>query len=113
MPVVLCDSGLAVFTKKFVDTLAGKRPIIVEIGNDGLHERFREPDGPFLVAEMIEENGESKLLRALALVGPFEAILGKALHLVMLVERLAVGGNHKAIDRAPAFIDCHAQTDTV
>src|SRR5215208_3028552 len=39
-----------------VDLSAGQRPVLVEISDDRLHERFRERDGAFLVAQVVVEN---------------------------------------------------------
>ena len=60
-------------------SLAGERPVVVEIGDDLFHERLRKRDGALLVAEVIVEDRQRQLLRAFALVGPFEAELVKRL----------------------------------
>src|SRR5262249_13207636 len=67
------------------DQVGAERPVVVEIGDDLLHERLRQPDRALLVAEVLVEDRERELLRAFALVGPFEAILREALNLVVLV----------------------------
>src|SRR5216684_7806231 len=90
-----------------IDVLAAERPVVVEIGNDRRHERRRKPNGPLLVAEVIIEDRQRQLLRAVALVGPLEAELGEALDLVVLVEPLAVDRDHQAVDGALALIGFH------
>ena len=65
-----------------------QRPIVVEIGDDRLHERLRQRDRALLVAQVIEQDRERELLRAFALIGPLEAVFGEPLDLVVLVERL-------------------------
>src|SRR5262249_54999420 len=76
--------------QKRVDLGAAQCPVVVEISDDRSHERFRQHDGALLVAEIVEQDRQRQLLRALALISPFEAELRQALDLVMLVERLAV-----------------------
>ena len=73
-----------------VDLLARQFPIVIEVGDDRFHERLGELYCELLVAQTIEQNGQRKLLRALALVGPLEAESGEALDLVVLVQLLAV-----------------------
>src|SRR5215468_1724729 len=62
-----------------VDLAAAERPVVVEIGDDLFHERLRQPDRTILVTEMLEQDRQRELLRALALVSPFEPVLGEAL----------------------------------
>jgi hypothetical protein len=90
-----------------VDLVAGDRPVVVEIGDDIAHETFREADGALSVAEVIKQYREGQLLRALPFVGPFETIFGEALDLIVLVELLAVDGDHEAIDRALSLVRLH------
>src|SRR5215470_17093185 len=73
-----------------LDLVGAERPVVVEIGDDLLHERLGEPDRPLLVGEVLIEDRERELLRAVALVGPLEAVSGEALDVVMLVEPPAV-----------------------
>src|SRR5215472_19134333 len=94
-------------TQKRVDLLPGERPIIIEIGDNFPHEWIREPDRPILVAEMVVEDGERELLRAISLVGPLEAKPGEPLDLVMLVQLFAVSRDEKAVDRTLSLIDRH------
>src|SRR5262245_47479275 len=82
-----------------VDLVPAQHPIIVEIGDDLLHERLREPDRALPVAELFEQDGERELLRALALVSPLEPEFGETLDLVVLVKRPAIDRHHKAVDR--------------
>src|SRR5215831_9745670 len=77
-------------TQESVDLRRCQRPVIVEVGDDGLHERFRERDSAFLVAQVVIEDRERQLLRAFTFVGPFKAVFGEAFDLVVLVERAAV-----------------------
>src|SRR5947207_15223050 len=56
---------------------------------------------------MVDEDGERELLRAFALVGPFEAVFGEALDLIVLVEALAVDGDDEAVDGALALVRFH------
>src|SRR5262245_25762849 len=93
--------------QKRVDLLPGERPIIVEIGHDFPHEGTRQRDGATAVAEMVIENGEGQLLRALSLVGPLEPETCEPLDLVMLVELPAVSSDAKTVDRALSLIDRH------
>src|SRR5581483_6499945 len=111
----LCSpaSSRGALLEKSVDIGAGQRPVIIQIGDDRLHERLRQRDGELLVAEVVVKDRECQLLRALALVGPLEAIFGEALDLVMLVELLAVDGHDEAVDRSFPFIDFHRYTATV
>src|ERR1700730_935395 len=90
-----------------VDLVAGDRPVVVEIGDDIAHEAYREADGVLSVAEVIKQYREGQLLRALPFVGPFETIFGEALDLIVLVELLAVDGDHEAIDRALSLVRLH------
>ena len=60
-----------------------------------------------IIAEMIGQDRQRELLRALALIGPFEAEPGETLDLVMFRERPAVHGHDQTIDGAFAFIGCH------
>src|SRR5215207_6657113 len=55
-----------------LDVVAGRCPVIVEIGDDLLHERLGQADGPLPVAEVIVQDGERQLLRARAFVRPLE-----------------------------------------
>src|SRR5262249_15660216 len=70
-------------TQKCVDLLAAELPVIVEIGDDRFHERLRQPDGAIRVAEIVVEDRQCQLLRAFALIGPFEPEAGEALDVVM------------------------------
>src|SRR5262245_29325535 len=90
-----------------VDLAAVEFPVLVEIGDDLLHERLRHSDRPLLVAEVIEQHRERELLRAIALVGPFEAVAGKALDVVVLIEALAVDRDDETVDGAPSLICAH------
>src|SRR5215510_14309267 len=66
-----------------VDLLARQFPIVIEVGDDRFHERPGKLYRALPVAQTIEQNGERKLLRAVALVGPLEAESGEALDLVV------------------------------
>src|SRR6476620_424126 len=90
-----------------VDLSAGQRPVLVEIGDDRLHERLRERDGAVLVAQVVVENGQSQLLRAFAFIGPFEAIPGEPFDLVVLVERAAVDRHDQSVDGALSLVGLH------
>src|SRR5262249_42007278 len=92
------------------DLVRSQRPVVVEIGDDLLHEGFGQPDGAVLVVQVIIEDRQRELLRALALVGPFEAVAGESLDLVVLVERPAVGRHHEPVDGAPALVGRHGLT---
>src|SRR5262245_41885011 len=59
-----------------VDLRPCQGPIIVEVGDDGLHEWLRERDGALLVAQVIIEDRKRQLLRAVAFVRPFESVFG-------------------------------------
>src|SRR5215813_13417034 len=80
-----------------------ERPVVVEIGDDRLHERLGEADRPLLVAQVLVEDRQRELLRAFALIGPFEAIPGEALDVIMLVELPAVDRHDQPIDGALSF----------
>src|SRR6059058_3123229 len=86
-----------------VDLFARERPVVVEIGDHRFHEWFAELDRPLLVAQAIEQDGERKLLRAVALVAPLETESGEPLDLVVLVELCAVDRYDETIDRALAL----------
>jgi hypothetical protein len=90
-----------------IDLGACEHPVIIEIGDDVLHERLRQCDGAVFVPEMIEQDRQGELLRAFALVGPLEAVFGEALDLLMLVKPAAVDRDDKAIDGALALIGFH------
>src|SRR5262245_34382746 len=90
-----------------VDLLARQFPIVIEVGDDRFHERLGKVYRALLVAQTIEQNGQRKLLRAVALVGPLEAESGEALDLVVLVQLLAVDRDDKTVDRAPALVYGH------
>src|SRR5215469_6526380 len=70
------------------DLLGPQRPVVVEIRDHLFHERRRQLDRALLVAEVIVQDRQRELARALALVGPFESIAGEPLDLVPRVERL-------------------------
>ena len=74
-----------------------EHPVIVEVRDDLFHERLRQPDRAVRVAEVIDKDCERKLPRALALIGPLEAVFGEALHLVVLAQRATVDGDDKTV----------------
>src|SRR5262249_39070950 len=84
-----------------------ERPVVVEIGDDSFHERLAERDRAVLIAEVIVEDREGELARAFALVGPFEAVAGVALDLVVLGERPAVDRHAQACDGALSGVGRH------
>src|SRR5947208_8275020 len=90
-----------------VDLFARELPVVVEIGDHRFHEWFAELDRPLLVAQAIEQDGERKLLRAVALVAPLETESGEPLDLVVLVELCAADRYDETIDRALALVDAH------
>src|SRR5262245_32643217 len=96
-----------------IDLLTAERPVVVEVGDNSLHEGLREPNGAVLVAEVIVEDRQRQLLRALALIGPFEAVAGETLDVIVLIEPLAVDRHNQAIDRPLPLICLHGHTDTV
>ena len=98
MSVDYACSGPIGAPQKSLDLVSGKSPVVVEVGDDFLHERLGKPDGAFLVAEMIVQDRQRELLRILALIGPFKTEFGEALDIVVLVEAPAVDGHHQAID---------------
>jgi len=57
-----------------------------------------------------ERDSQRELVRAVALVGPFEAEFGEALDLVMLAKRTPVHGHHEAVDSAFAFVSLHGNS---
>src|SRR5262249_22160990 len=85
-----CQSDLVGRAHEGGDLGGAERPVVVEIGDDRLHERLGQGDRPLLVTEVVVEDRQRQLVRAFALVGPFEAIPGEALDPVVLVERAAV-----------------------
>src|SRR5215472_9470165 len=89
------------------DVAGSQRPVIVEVGDHRLHERRGQAYRAHLVAEVVVEDRKRELLRAVALVGPFEAIAGEAIDLIVLVERPAIGRHDQAVDGAPAFVGRH------
>src|SRR5262249_31569613 len=90
-----------------VDLFAAELPVIVEIGDHCFHEWLAELDRLLLVAQVIEQDGERKLLRASTLVAPLEAEFGESLDLIVLVELPTVDRHDEAIDRALALILAH------
>src|SRR6266536_414493 len=82
-----------------VDLRPCQRPIIVEVGNDSLHERFRERDGALLVAQVIVEDRQRQLLRAFTFVGPFEAVFGEAFDLVC-----SLSGRPSTVTISPSMV---------
>lgn len=92
---------------RFVDVGAGQHPIIVEIGDHLLHEAIREPDGAGLVAEVIVEDRQRQLLRALAFVGPLEAPGREGVDIIVLGEFARVDRDQEPVERAFAFIGFH------
>src|SRR5262245_58717159 len=90
-----------------VDFVAGELPVIVEIGDDRFHERLAKPGRTFLVAEVVDEDRKRELLRARALVCPFETIPRELFDLVMLVEALAIHGDDEAVDGASSLVGLH------
>ena len=104
MPVWGAARSAPAVAQERIDVLAAERPVVVEIGHHRFHERRRKPDRALLVAEVIVEDRQRQLLRAVALVGPLEAELGEALDLVVLVEPLAVDRDDQPVDGALALI---------
>src|SRR6516164_6404009 len=98
--------------QKRLDLRIRQRPVVVEIRDDLLHEWLRQRDRALLVGEVIVENCESELLRAFALVGPFEAVPGQTLDLVMLVKTLAIDRDDETVDRALSLICLHGARPT-
>src|SRR5262245_27773790 len=45
--------GRAAGAKEIVDLRAGQRPVVIEVRDDGLHERLREPDSALPVAQVV------------------------------------------------------------
>src|SRR5438034_1392216 len=90
-----------------VDLFARELPVVVEIGDHRFHEWFAQLDRPLLVAQAIEQDGERKLLRAVALVAPLETESGEALDLVVLVELFAVDRHDESIEREIRLVDTH------
>src|SRR5262249_2224355 len=90
-----------------VDVRACETPVVVEIGDHRFHERFRQQYGAFLVAQVIVENCEGQLLRALTLVRPLKTGFRETLYLVMLGQGLAVSRNHKPVNRAFSLVCFH------
>src|SRR5882762_6848076 len=105
--VAACAWSDFVAAQKAVDLVPAERPIVVEIGHDLFHERFGQAYRPILVGEAVEQDRKRELQRAVTLVGPFEAELGKALDLVVLVEPLAVDGHDETVYRALSFVVLH------
>src|SRR5262245_19666525 len=80
-----------------IDVLRGERPIVVEVGDDLLHEGLRQPDRALLVAEVIVQDGERELLRARAFVRPLEPPRGELLDVVVLAQAPPVDGDRYAV----------------
>src|SRR5262245_20453102 len=100
-------SGREAGAQEAVDLRRCQRPIIVEVGDDGLHEGLRERDRALLVAQVVIENRERQLLRAVPFVRPFESVFGDTLDLVVLAERVAVNRHHQAVDGAASLVRLH------
>jgi len=92
------------------DLLARQDPIVVKIGNDLFHERFRQANSAFLVAEMIVEDRQRQLLRARSFISPLEAPLGKLLDLVVFTKRTTVDRDNESVDLAFALVGLHGTT---
>ena len=60
------------------------------------------------IAQVVREQRQCKLPRAVALVGPFEAGGTEPLHIEARVERCAVDRDHRASQASPTFIELHA-----
>ena len=89
-----------------------QRPVIVEVGDDPLHEGLGKRDRAILVAEMIVENGQRQLPRARTFVGPLEAPFGDLLDLVVLGQRSPVDRHLETVDAARALIGFQCQGST-
>src|ERR1700730_5126180 len=100
-------SVLCVLAEISGDFIAGEHPIVVEIGDYVFHVWRRQCDGATAVAEIIEQDRQRELPRAFAVIGPFEAIFGETLDLVMLRQAIAVDGDDEAIDGALALVAFH------
>src|SRR5262249_52484154 len=93
-----------------VDVGRGYRPVVVEVGDDLLHEGLGKSDSAILVAQVVVKDGERQLLWTRTLVGPLEAPLGELLHLVVLRQRPPVDGHLEPVNAARAPIGLHAAT---
>src|SRR5215211_1203411 len=108
------ESALALVREhECVDVSAGELPIIVEVGDHLFHERLGKADRPLRVAQIVDQDGERELLRAVALVGPFEAVAGEALDLLMLVQLVPIDCHDQAVDGPLALIGLHGLTSTL
>jgi hypothetical protein len=107
MAVLPKRGGFLAAAKIGVDFVAGQRPIIVEISDHVFHVGRGQRDGAISVAGVVEQDRQRQLLRAVAIIGPLEAVFGEALHLVVLGQRTAVNGDDKAVDGAFALIGFH------
>jgi hypothetical protein len=77
---------------------SGQRPVIVEVGDDPLHEGLGKRDRAILVAEMIVENGQRQLPRARAFVGPLEAPFGELFDFVVLGQPTAIDRDFQTVE---------------
>src|SRR5258707_13996584 len=106
--------GLVRTAQKSVDLVATQRPVVVEIGDDLFHERFAEANRARAITEVVHQDRERELLRAFTLVGPFEAVFGEALDLVVLIEGFAVYDDDQPVDGAFSLVGLHGRhTETV
>src|SRR5689334_22162800 len=90
-----------------VDLGAGEDPIIVEICHHLAHERIAEADRARRVPQMLDQNDERQLLRAVPLIAPLKAPRRKAFGRIALIEPAAVDGHDQTVDRAFAFERAH------
>src|SRR5579863_234973 len=90
-----------------VDLGGGQLPGIVEIGDDGAHERFVERERLGVVAEMVGKQRERQLRRAVALIGPLETGRRQAFQIEARIEWLAVYGHLRPGEAAAPDIGLH------
>ena len=90
-----------------VDVTARETPGVIELGDDGAHERLRQSECPGLVLQMIREKRERQLTRAIPRVGPLETGSTEDTQVEARVEWSAVNRHFGTIQAAASLIDLH------
>ena len=88
-------------------------PRIVQLGHDAAHEGFRQRQGALRIAEVIGEQRQRQLPRAVAFVGPFESHAAEPMDVEARIERHAIHRHHRTVETAAALIHLHAKLTTL
>ena len=81
-----------------IDFIAGQAPGVVQFGHHPPHEAFGQRQGPLRIAQVIGQQRQRQLPRAVALIGPLEPHPAEPPHIEARIERRAVHRHHRAVE---------------